>query len=350
MIPIIKATLEYLDIVAAKRMFTNGSFADKKAISQNVSRVVILCGLRAETRKSMYDCSAHFFPGSPCFDFFALYYFWVSNIVKRNCNQEEFAATLCETREEQTILNVDAVNTNFCTLNCKECDVGTQYRTNKKSIPCDELIHDLDKLTRMRPISYCNILGGEPLLNKELPQLLLHLGGNSRVANITVSSNGTIVPDGTVLKAMREASAIFRLSDYGPLSSKKKEFIEKASAFSVPCYVYPKAETWMTYGALEPRNRTDRENEAIAKSCCFGTKSLFLYDGKFYCCCRTLFANAKQYENEAVQANILNIRDTFTQGELDKIVTGENLYRMCDYCDYPMAVVPPAEQMARTQA
>lgn len=66
-------------------------------------------------------------------------------------------------------------------------------------------------------------------------------------------------------------------------------------------------------------------------------------------CCRTLFADALGVSNAAVKANTLNVMEPFSEKDLDVITAGEELYRMCNSCDYPMKVVPAGEQAERKQ-
>jgi hypothetical protein len=71
------------------------------------------------------------------------------------------------------------------------------------------------------------------------------------------------------------------------------------------------------------------------------------YDGRLFCCCRTLFAESVGLDNKATRANILDVRKDFTLAELNDIVNGTHLHLMCDYCDWPMKTVLPAEQLSR---
>ena len=59
----------------------------------------------------------------------------------------------------------------------------------------------------------------------------------------------------------------------------------------------------------------------------------------------TLFADAMGDYNEAMKKNTLNLDTDFTKEELMDFASGKELWRMCDYCDYPMEIIEPAEQM-----
>jgi len=329
------------------RIFDKGEFSDAGENDKRRKSVVIFCGLRQKTRDSMRISSTGYFPNSICFDFYALCYGWMTRIVKRDCNHTILADTFLAARDELAIHNIDSINTTHCNLNCKECSNGIQYRTDKKHIPTDEHMAHLDRLTSVLPISFCNMQGGEPLMNKNFADLMRKHAQNPHIAFFTISTDGGIPPKDDVMLAVKQSGAVFRISNYGELSPYKQTIQEKSSAMSIPCEMYPRAESWVVYGELESHNRTEAKNRYIGNSCFFGTKDLMFYDGRLFCCCRTLFAESVGLDNEATRANILDVRKDFSLAELYDIVNGTHLHLMCDYCDWPMKTVLPAEQLSR---
>ena len=345
--PIIAMALEECGINKIPRLFERGHFVDGKRCERGGKKAVILCGMRMKTRVDMQNTITNIFSDAKCFDYFAIYYYWITILVKRNCDYNIFADTLIDVRNEHAITNIDSINTSFCNLNCKECSNGMQYRRKKKNISPDSQIKSISNLTSVLPIAYCNIQGGEPFTDMNLSGLILHHAENARIAFISVATNGTILPDDDVMVAMRKAGIVIRISDYGELSKRKKELSIKARKFNVPCEAYQRAREWVTYGDLKKHHRNDNENRKINKTCFFGTKDIMLYDGKLYCCCRTLLADAKGMNNNDIRLNTLNVMEKISYKDLENIISGQNLWRMCDYCDYPMQTVVPAEQALR---
>jgi hypothetical protein len=329
------------------RIFDQGEFLDNKINPSNTRKVIILCGLREKTRESMRNAAVDFFPNSNYFDFYPLCYAWMTQIIKRDCDHNILADTFLAARDERAIHNIDSINTTNCNLNCKECSNGIQYRSDKKNIPVDEHISNLERLTNASPIAYCNMQGGEPLMQKNFSEIMLKHSQNPRIAFFTISTDGGIPPTDDVMRAVRRSTAMFRISNYGELSRQKSIILDKSLALGIPCELYPRAESWVAYGELEPHNRTEFHNKEISKACFFGTKDLMFYDGQLFCCCRTLFAEAVGLDNHATRSNILDIRKEFSQSDLNDIVKGTHLHLMCDYCDWPMKTVQPAEQQSR---
>ncbi|SET43394.1 4Fe-4S single cluster domain-containing protein [[Clostridium] aminophilum] len=344
-IPLVKQALRDIRCGYVTRMYDGGKIEDEKTYLPDSKKVVILCGIRKSTRESMRNEADRVFQGSPCFSFLAIYYVWLSEIIHRPCDREELAKTIKAMDEDKCIPNIDSIITTYCNLRCKECSNGIPYRKEKKHISMEKQMNSIDLITAIRPILYCNIQGGEPLLNPYFPKWVRKHAENPRIAFITVATNGTMVPSEEACIAMRECGAIFRVSNYGELSYKKKELFYEATAKGVPCDIYARAESWLTYGELRKHGRKEKENRDIQQKCMFGKHDIMLYDGKLYCCCRTLFAEAVGCHNEDMLANMLSINERMTPQLLNELVEGHNLYRMCDYCDYPMNVIEPAAQI-----
>ena len=184
-------------------------------------------------------------------------------------------------------------------------------------------------------------------MDKNFADLLYKHAKNSRIAVLTVATNGTILPNNEIMKAMKETGAMFRISDYGSLSSQKMDILDKSRAFHVPCELYPRAKEWYAFSNILPFGRSQEENLKIQKKCFFGTKDLMFYGNHFYCCCKALYADACEIDSPAVCANSLNLDSDFGLAELEQIVHGHNLHLMCDYCDFPMKTIKPAEQLPR---
>ena len=72
---------------------------------------------------------------------------------------------------------------------------------------------------------------------------------------------------------------------------------------------------------------------------------MMFIENKIYCCLRTLYANAVGDDTEAMRLNTLDLNSNFTYEELERFIHGKELWRMCDYCDFPMKVIAPAEQL-----
>lgn len=343
-LPIISQALDSFQISANRYVFDKGVFINSTARIEKNPDIIILCGMRAKTRESMINSSQYFFPDVPYIDFFSIYFAWITQVVNRNCDHRILANTIIAARQEETIRNIDSINTSYCNLNCQECSNGMQYRVNRGPVAIKDHIHYINKITDVIPISYCNLQGGESLTDPNFDEVIRKHANNPRIALITVATNGTVIPSKEVMNAMKQTGAMFRVSDYGELLCCKDEVIDISKKNNVPCMLYPRAEEWFAYGKFTKHGRSDDENRIISEKCFFGINDIMLYRNRLCCCCRTLFADAINQGNLAQQNNSLDLDTAFSVNDLLEIIDGVNLHQMCDYCDYPMAKIKPALQ------
>ncbi len=346
-LPLIKQALSDIRGGYALRTYDSGKIENEDSYDPNCKQVVILCGMQKTTRMSMRQEADRVFAGSPCYSFLAIYYVWLTEYIHRPCDCDELARTFKSMDDGQCIPNLDSIITTYCNLDCVECSNGIPYRKEKKHINMDKQINDLNLITGFRPVSYCNIQGGEPLMNPLFANWVRQHAENPKIAFITVATNGTIVPSDDACIAMRESGAIFRISNYGEISSKIDGLIKAATSKKVPCDIYARAKSWVVCGELKRHGRNEANNRELAASCMFGKNCIMLYDGNLYCCCRTLFSEATGVNNDDTLVNTLCIDNKITLAMLDELVSCKNLYRMCDYCDFPMSEVKPAVQMRK---
>ena len=96
--------------------------------------------------------------------------------------------------------------TTRCTLKCRDCNMFIPFYDNPADISYEELSSDLDVFfNRVDYVQWFAILGGDPLLNKNLAEYLKKLMKySSRIAEIVIDTNGSIVPDDTLLEYAKE--------------------------------------------------------------------------------------------------------------------------------------------------
>ena len=343
---ILRIAMESLGFSKRTRIFDKGKYIDNNedSIKTGINRVIYLCSVRITTRASMQKDATAYFGNYPTYDFYAVYYYWISNVVIRDCDISILAKTLLLCREERSIPNIDSINTLFCNLNCKECSNGIQFRKSRRKITAEEQTSYLEKITEKMAITQCNFQGGEVFTDVDFGMFMLEHARNPRLAILTVATNGTIMPNDHQFDIIKGIGAMIRISDYGELSKARDKIIEKCNQMSIPCFIFPMAEKWRKFGDYKKRERSETELHKICKECCFGTHDLMFLGDRLYCCLRTLFGSVFG-ETEEVKKNTLYLNSDFSMNELEAIVNGDNLWMMCDYCDYPMDIIESAEQL-----
>lgn len=179
------------------------------------------------------------------------------------------------------------VNT-LCTLKCKKCDQAIPFLNEKNIYPFEELKEYLDAmLTKVEYIYQISIIGGEPLINKDLDKIISYCARNKKIGSIILVTNGTILPSKEVLATLKDNKIIVGISWY-PLidSSRREKLINYLEINDIKYHV--RRDDWLDFGDWHlNRKYTPKVLEKMFESCFL--KNCIQYNrGVLYRC-------AKQY-------------------------------------------------------
>jgi len=119
--------------------------------------------------------------------------------------------------------------TTRCTLKCKDCNMFIPYHTKHEDIPHKDLVSDLDLLfSRVDYVQWFTILGGEPLLHRDLNKYIRYLEKYAdRIAEIVIDINGSVVPSDSLLEyAGRLGNIRIMVNNYKLGESYNKRYFE----------------------------------------------------------------------------------------------------------------------------
>lgn len=260
-------------------------------------------------------------------------------------------------REETVLADLHMALTMQCTLKCKHCNMFVPYYQRAVTLPLQQAEEELRLLMSQVDYLAClTLLGGEPFLYKDLDVLLdfLHAEYATRIGTINLITNGTLLPDTRLLKAMQSVNACISISDYTQKVAYGKRLIELQRLLDDYGIRYTVAsmKDWRAFGFPEnPADIPDAELTAHRLSCspsCHGYN-----DGKiFYCHMVWSAAQIGKYQlhaQDCIDLHLLKSEDRHKiaehcLGELEPAYTG-----MCKICGGMgpdnMHVVPAGEQM-----
>lgn len=187
-----------------------------------------------------------------------------------------------------TIVHLDVVITECCTLKCRDCSNLMQYYQKPENLDEDEVITSLKRLFRSMRVSQLKILGGEPFVcQKKLISLLDYLKEESdRYDRIDIITNGTIVPSEECLQALKDTPKLnVVFSNYGELSSKMKEFSDICRAAGIRHEVIDD-EFWWDFGGVVTHEEKERKTQHRYDGCYSRRLCTTLYRGRLYVCPR----------------------------------------------------------------
>ncbi len=146
--------------------------------------------------------------------------------------------------------------TERCTLRCKKCAHGCCYvapDSEDMSLPdvkrsADEFFGKIDY------VEYFHLIGGEPLLYRELANALDYIGDkySRQIYRLCVTTNGTILPNATLLESFKRHNVLCYISNYKktiPALSDRYDTLERIlKENSVDYIIDDYDQDWTDYG------------------------------------------------------------------------------------------------------
>lgn len=171
-----------------------------------------------------------------------------------------------------------------CTLRCKECNSYIPYVQKGEDFDQDDIILSVNKLlTAYETIGNILLYGGEPLLYKNLYQLVEKFADDPRIEKISIVTNGTLLPDERLLAALKNTKVLVRISDYGKLSRKKNELKGLLNTKGIHTEITD-FKYWNANPTVDILNETPEQLRSKVQNCCTIANALTLIKGKIFFC------------------------------------------------------------------
>lgn len=212
------------------------------------------------------------------------------------CRYEDFLVEWYWKNKKQVILSECYLSiTSHCNFRCENCDQLMPYYSERNHFECgvDDIEKTLDALfSKADYLVSLFVLGGEPLLHKGLSEILQRICGKykDKVGYLQLITNGSILPDESLMRIIKQNDIDIRLSDYTgaiPYEKKFNEVKEKLKENGI-AYSISKHEEWYDIGI--PENKIDQyETEEELKQhvmdcgpCHIVAEQKFYYCGVLY--------------------------------------------------------------------
>lgn len=238
------------------------------------------------------------------------------------CRLETFMPTwYWENKKEVCISQVLSAVTTKCTFRCRCCSNLMPYFKEQYEYNADDIFEDLSLLfKRIDYLASYYLMGGEPLLNKELPEIVSRICENFAhlIGYIQIITNGSIIPSEELLYVMNRYDVKVRISDYTRIVPYKSKFEEVIKAFKRGGVEYSISDykAWMDLGfPHESLNITDDLHQHML-NCSQGCHSV--NDKKFYYC-STLWDAEKSGLYVLNENDYIDLRKSTGDLEIDKI-------------------------------
>lgn len=272
----------------------------------------------------------------------------------RNMNQY-FYAMLDKYTGESYLTQVQIPVTLRCTLRCKECNSYVPYATDPQDFDADEILSSVEiLLSAYGRIGNVMLYGGEPFIYGDLDKLIIKLSAMEGIEAVTVITNGTILPEGRLLNALKNSSKMLvRISDYGSLSRKKDELVALFEKHQIQLEVTD-FKFWNKNPKIRILNETEEELRRKAANCCAIANMFTILAGKLFFCSFSAYHHylkaVPDYGDNYVELLNSPKRDGVLREEIEKIrrmgIDGlpKKACRFCDFNNFEDNL-PVAEQM-----
>ena len=229
--------------------------------------------------------------------------------------------------------------TSQCSLRCKECCTFVPYVKHPRNDDWEQTVSDIKTfLDAAKSVQEVELLGGEPLLHPCLSKIVTALKNEPRIDQISVITNGTILPESALIEALKaDSRTIFRISSYGNLSSRIDDIVPLLQHNGIR-YEIIDYKTWYKNSEIKLLNETDAELRKKFNRCMEGC-GMVSWRGRLFCCLTLPFlveegifpeANDNFYDMRRKdldhQQLIDEIRDYIDRSNTDQYVDA------CRYC------------------
>lgn len=254
-------------------------------------------------------------------------------------NKESYLSVIYHSQNNQDVnfARIQFVVSERCSLKCKDCTHLMQYYQHPQDVDLDRYKRDFDLLlSAIECISELRILGGEPFMNRQMYKVIDWYHDNEKIQNISVYTNGTIVPDKNNLRALANDKVRVHISDYGLPNNKIDQLVSVLNEWKIQYYVRAYDE-WQDAGNLICRNHSI-ENMKEIFSVCFERNCITFFKGKLHRCPRSAHAmNIGAMPDVADDYIDLSNwdKDVVELKEQLKYLQGKEYIMACNYCDGP---------------
>ncbi len=252
--------------------------------------------------------------------------------------------------KKPAIPNLDFMITTVCTLKCEKCcSLMPDYNEKSHYIETfckykenfDNLMHSINYVGRLQ------FIGGEPLLNKDLPKMLEYAAKSKKVKAIVIITNGTIIPNQELINICRKYKNKVRISisDYRSnteLKNLKTQDVHNAFKQS-GAHTYLTNDLWYERGEIKKENRNVEELIKAMSSCWQYNCPIYL-DGEMHLCSRSVAI--KRIIDNSIKDYVTITKNKDSSKDIIKLFSRDYV-DACDYCHTDLTQRIPRAIQAR---
>lgn len=169
-----------------------------------------------------------------------------------------------------------------CNMNCKSCFHFSNLVKEAKFGDFKQYTNDLKRLsTLFSNIKNIHLMGGEPLLNPELPQFIHATKDLFPKTTIHILTNGILIPkmSDVLIEAIQACNVQMRVSIYKPMISKKEQISYILTKYEIKHWV---SDPYLHFAKYLNPDGNSNPKKAVAS--CPASRCTFLSSGQIARC------------------------------------------------------------------
>ncbi|MCH5161956.1 MAG: radical SAM protein [Clostridiales bacterium] len=273
--------------------------------------------------------------------------FWFDDQRKVVRSRKEKRSIIFSRRNVIPFMDLDV--TTYCNLRCRRCGKCTPYFENKRHISAAEIEQNLSLLTKyVDKIYYASIIGGEPFLNPELPEIIEIAAKCDKIERLELTTNGTVVPSDELLRAIKESGLAVHISRYPGiaenLTANRIKLEERLKEYGI-FYEHQFQENWLDFGEIEKRGHKRGTLVNMLLNCPMNVCTVF-NGKKLYRCGKASYIS--QHGIEKDDDGVIDLDEVTDKRDMRKKLKkffGCKRLSACAYCEASPATITAGEQI-----
>jgi len=227
-----------------------------------------------------------------------------------------------------------------CTLKCIHCCEAIPFLKDHKFVPIDVIVADIQRVaSSSRFLTFVELIGGEPFLHPDYPELLKELLKIKNIGYIKSFTNGTVVPGEDLCQIMKNPRFMLQISNYEKQATGKLlENINKTRQILKEQkiqYIFTQNFEWQDFSSFDLNNENKKSIKKIFEACPLHCCNR-LFNGNLYRCPHQYagveLGKLKKLEVESIEINKLDEKSLARALEAFENV---EYIDACRYCTMP---------------
>ena len=224
--------------------------------------------------------------------------------------------------------------TDHCNLKCKGCGHFSNIEEEKIFANYESLVNDLKRLKKLFwGIEKIRLMGGEPLLNPELPKFVAVSREIFPDSDIRVVTNGLLIPkiNDSLVQSMKQTNTGFDISQYPATEKKVNTILSTLKQKQIEYIISPSIQEFSKAKTLEPVN-----DKSTSFWNCDSRHCHHLRDGMLATCPLPILSKKinSKYDLKFPTNEVYKIHEEIDAWKLYDELINKPL-ELCSYCTWP---------------